>query len=1331
MVSEPRDRIYKIKGFKVPTYLAKLLPEDVADKYCLAPISLYKDRLVVVSAYPLPQHIRITIEKLTRYPLEFLLASFEDVRDIQSRLYQRKTSQPIPISPEVVLQRLGLLNSIQLESLLQKQAASGKYLPTIALEDHLITEAQWGEVAGLCTNSPHFSPWNASPLKGIDSLFSLTGENSQLLPVWWVENDLYLASSNPEELESSFGVKNSSDFGTIFVCAPSLFQVMKRKVFSYVPNQSSESEEEIARQLVLNGLLSETKLSVSKEINRRTQMSIRSIVMEQFGISSKQWLEALAANQNVSIVHKDDFQQEKIDKISGLLKLLPIDILFKKNIFPISLENGHFSLAVLVPNPQLMELITALTGYPVDEFLTDEETLLFLFDQFKTELHDNHSYEPENNTVSFAEFLIRTGFLQENQYLELSKQFSWRRNKFCEVLTETKIFDESKIAELLSFFYCIPSISLEYFQFDEQLINRIPAKLTLDHHILPLFENGEDIWVSIIDPERDIEYINDIEQFTNKRVWPVLAPKSLVLPVLTRFYQVEKNSSDEKASLKLIDQLVGRGVINRYEANMAMRGVLDEKIPLDQALLRLEKLDKYELYIALSAILNFNYKSLALVERRETFIDPLGKKVVRQQWLEPVDAKTAHLIDLKTAERLCVLPISQSQDQVVVAFADPLFESARDELSVLLNRKIIPCLTPRDELEAAIQRSLGQVNLGSALLMGGLITLSQLNDALTLAHDTNVRLGRALVYKRYITEKQLYQFLADQTHLPVFDLSEVELSCDVAQLIDADMERKLGILPLAVEGQKMTMAITDPINKEAIQQAETKTGLKTELILVTEKDFDSAMEILYKDEYLSRSVSQLLERTPEDSAYRILSRGQIIFLILFFVASAVWVVLNFVQYLIVINALATLFYLLFSIYKCYIMFMALNNDLEVPVSDEEVAALDEKDLPIYTILVPVYKEAEVLGNIIDRLSQMDYPLTKLDVKILMEADDLDTINVFYKSNPPAFIQEVIVPAANPKTKPKACNYGLIHAKGEFLVIYDAEDLPDRDQLKKVAVAYQKVPDNVVCIQTKLNYYNRNQNLLTQWFTSEYSMWFDLLLPGLDASQAPIPLGGTSNHFRTLQLIEIGAWDPYNVTEDADLGMRLYKRGYRTKIVDSTTLEEANSQIPNWVRQRSRWVKGYIQTWLVHMRHPVRLFKELGVKAFFSFQMLIGGTFFALLMNPIYWVMTTVWYLTRWNLIQTIYPGIIFYMGALCLYVGNFIFTYANIAGAIRHKYYDLVRSALFSPIYWALMSIGAWKGLFQLFLRPHFWEKTHHGLSEPRRINKQEQNDPVIEQPVD
>ena len=169
----------------------------------------------------------------------------------------------------------------------------------------------------------------------------------------------------------------------------------------------------------------------------------------------------------------------------------------------------------------------------------------------------------------------------------------------------------------------------------------------------------------------------------------------------------------------------------------------------------------------------------------------------------------------------------------------------------------------------------------------------------------------------------------------------------------------------------------------------------------------------------------------------------------------------------------------------------------------------------------------------------------------------------------------------------------------------------------------------------------------------------------------------------------GAWDPFNVTEDADLGLRIFKMGGATAVVDTTTFEEANSELDNWIRQRSRWVKGYIQTYLVHMRHPWQLWSQLGPAGFFSFQLVIGGTFFGFLLNPVLWALTGVWFATNWTVIQQIFPGPIYYMGAVSLYVGNFAFAYMNVAGCLRRRYYTLVKWALLSPIYWMLMSIAA------------------------------------------
>ena len=212
----------------------------------------------------------------------------------------------------------------------------------------------------------------------------------------------------------------------------------------------------------------------------------------------------------------------------------------------------------------------------------------------------------------------------------------------------------------------------------------------------------------------------------------------------------------------------------------------------------------------------------------------------------------------------------------------------------------------------------------------------------------------------------------------------------------------------------------------------------------------------------------------------------------------------------------------------------------------------------------------------------------------------------------------VVPAVGPTGKPRACNHGLANARGEYLVIFDAEDRPEKDQLRKSVLAFRETSPEVVCLQAQLNYFNRTRNLLTRWFTAEYSVWFDQLLPGLQAMDVAIPLGGTSNHFITARLREIGGWNAFNVTEDADLGLRIFLRGWKTAILGTTTYEEATSRYQNWIRQRSRWVKGYIQTYLYHMRRPFRLAGQMGPKAFIAFQLFFGANTLCLLLNPVFW-----------------------------------------------------------------------------------------------------------------
>jgi len=457
---------------------------------------------------------------------------------------------------------------------------------------------------------------------------------------------------------------------------------------------------------------------------------------------------------------------------------------------------------------------------------------------------------------------------------------------------------------------------------------------------------------------------------------------------------------------------------------------------------------------------------------------------------------------------------------------------------------------------------------------------------------------------------------------------------------------------------------------------------------------------------------RIRRETPQHCASPTFTTGQKLSLALAAVALAAALAWNWVATLVVLNGAAIVFYLVHISFKFRIVWLSLGRGVELDPSPEAVGAIPDDELPTYTILIPLYREAEVLERLVRGLEALDYPAGKLDIQLLLEEDDAETIAAARRLDLPLHFRCLVVPDGLPKGKPRACNYGLASSSADLLVIYDAEDRPDPDQLRKAAAAFRQVPDSVACLQARLNYYNQRQNLLTRWFTQEYSTWFDLFLPGLTVSNAPIPLGGTSNHFRVPVLRALLGWDPFNVTEDCDLGVRLHARGYRTAMLASTTWEEANPALLNWLRQRSRWVKGYLQTYLVYMRHPFATFRALGPRAFWGFQMVVGGSIACFILNPVYWLMTALWFLLHWSVISAMFPPAIFGLGLVCGFIGNFVFIYLSVAGSMQRGYHDLVKYAVFTPVYWLLMSIGAYKGVLQLFTRPHYWEKTQHGLSE-------------------
>jgi cellulose synthase/poly-beta-1,6-N-acetylglucosamine synthase-like glycosyltransferase len=376
------------------------------------------------------------------------------------------------------------------------------------------------------------------------------------------------------------------------------------------------------------------------------------------------------------------------------------------------------------------------------------------------------------------------------------------------------------------------------------------------------------------------------------------------------------------------------------------------------------------------------------------------------------------------------------------------------------------------------------------------------------------------------------------------------------------------------------------------------------------------------------------------------------------------------------------------------------------------ARVPDAELPIYTVLVPLFKEANVVGELIENLRRLDYPQEKLEILLLMEEEDTETIEAAKAADPPDTVRFVLIPTGAPQTKPRACNVGLFFARGDYLAIYDAEDRPDPYQLRDAVAAFRAGEESLVCLQARLNYFNANQNLLTRMFTLEYSYWFDCMLPGLDRLGLPIPLGGTSNHFDTARLRELGGWDAFNVTEDADLGVRASIHGYTVGVIDSTTYEEACSKLRPWIRQRTRWIKGYMQTAIVHSRRPRSLLREGGLRGVFGFLFLIAGTPVTFLAVPIMWLLSLLWFLglPGGTEIAHFFPHPFATICLVGFIAGNVLMIALNLLAVVRRRIYGLALWALVAPFYWLLHSWAAWRALVQLVHKPFYWEKTPHGL---------------------
>ncbi len=446
---------------------------------------------------------------------------------------------------------------------------------------------------------------------------------------------------------------------------------------------------------------------------------------------------------------------------------------------------------------------------------------------------------------------------------------------------------------------------------------------------------------------------------------------------------------------------------------------------------------------------------------------------------------------------------------------------------------------------------------------------------------------------------------------------------------------------------------------------------------------------IYSKKYLTIKAKYYLSEINKDfSAKNINFKRVIVKFMIFFIIP---IILSKELFCITQNIL----YLLQLGFKIYILIFGYQNKKNISFINNNF-----QYYPIYSVLLPMYREIGNISGIIKMIQSIDYPKNRLEVKLIIEEDDILMNKAIYLYELADYIQVIKVPFSLPRTKPKALNYAMNYCIGEYLVVYDAEDLPDSNQLKIALNTFHQLPKTIGCLQAKLHLYNYHENLLTLLFSIEYSLWFDFLLDGLSNKNLPIPLGGSSNHFRVKVLKDVGLWDPYNVTEDADLGLRLYVHGYFSKILDSKTLEEAPINLYAWLTQRTRWIKGFIQTFIVFFKcnHKIPFFSKFAIWNF------IGLSTYSFFIMPLLIIINIFWvinYQIKIFLLSTMSISLIYILCAGLI-------AFNKLHGK---KIYLLIVIFVW-PFYFLLHSVAVYIAIVELLISPFKWNKTKHNVTK-------------------
>lgn len=614
-----------------------------------------------------------------------------------------------------------------------------------------------------------------------------------------------------------------------------------------------------------------------------------------------------------------------------------------------------------------------------------------------------------------------------------------------------------------------------------------------------------------------------------------------------------------------------------------------------------------------------------------------------------------------------------------------------------------PALSMRATLAPRDPRPLGKI-----LLEQGAVESGDLLKAVMIRQQQNIRLGQILLDRGWVTPRALQHALSIQWRTTQLNPSETPGDPRLIDAAGVAFCLSHTILPWRRIGGVTWVATAHP-DEFAHVSTLLPARFGTVRMLLCDED-------RIREEILARRRIALIREAeicvPEPESCRTRSQqsgGQAALVIMAVIALGLWLVPVGMLGALTLWAILTLL----AQTALKVASALTTRRLRRRAADLPQAASYDTPLPVISVMVPLFRESDIAGKLVTRLSRLAYPRELTDILLVIEEDDDVTRKALENARLPRWMRVVQVPDGPIKTKPRALNYALNFCRGPIVGVWDAEDRPDPDQLHKVARRFQVAPPDVACLQGALDYYNPRSNWLARCFTIEYATWFRVLLPGIAAMGLVVPLGGTTIFFRRAPLEAVGAWDAWNVTEDADLGVRLARRGWRTEIIDTTTDEEANCRAIPWIKQRSRWLKGYAMTWGVHMRQPLLLWRELGTKRFVAFQIQFFGSLSQYLLAPILWS----FWLLMVGLPHPLGPMMNQWAGGHILTMLLVVFVLSEaislVVGlwAVRgEKHRHLMAWVPGMHFYFPLGCLAGWKAIYEVVVKPFYWDKTVHGI---------------------